>query len=56
MRLERAAEMLGARAGSVSEVAYAVGFKSVAHFSNAFRDRYGCRPSTFADGLKRVEG
>src|SRR5207248_932467 len=36
MRLERAAELLEARAGSVGEVAYAVGFKSVAHFSNAF--------------------
>jgi len=51
MRLERAAELLRARAGSVSEVAYAVGFKSVAHFSNAFRDRYGCRPSAYAAAL-----
>jgi len=32
----------------VSEIAYAVGFKSVAHFSNAFQERYGERPSAFA--------
>lgn len=49
MRLARAADLLAARAGTVSEVAYAVGFKSVAHFSNAFHARYGCRPSAYAD-------
>jgi DNA-binding response OmpR family regulator/anti-sigma regulatory factor (Ser/Thr protein kinase) len=46
-RLERAAGLLSARAGSVAEVAYSVGFKSVAHFSNAFKERYGVRPSGF---------
>lgn len=30
---------------SVSEVAYAWGFNSLAHFSRAFRQRYGCSPS-----------
>ena len=45
MRLERAAELLEAAAGSVGEIAYAVGFKSVAHFSNAFNEMYGVRPS-----------
>ena len=49
MRLERAAELLDARAGSVGEVAYAVGFKSVAHFSNAFHDLHGVRPSAWRD-------
>jgi len=47
MRLERAAAMLEAGAGSVSEVAYAVGFKSVAHFSNAFHEMHGVRPSAW---------
>jgi DNA-binding response OmpR family regulator len=56
MRLERAAELLGARAGSVSEVAYAVGFKSVAHFSNAFNARYGCRPSAYPGALEGEPG
>ncbi len=37
-----------AGAGTVSEIAYGVGFKSVAHFSNAFQERFGERPSAFA--------
>ena len=47
MRLERAAQLLEAEAGTVAEVAYAVGFKSVAHFSNAFHEQHGARPSTW---------
>jgi signal transduction histidine kinase/ligand-binding sensor domain-containing protein/DNA-binding response OmpR family regulator len=49
MRLERAAEMLDAGAGTVGEVAYAVGFKSVAHFSNAFVELHGVRPSAWRE-------
>ena len=49
MRLERAAQMLEAGAGSVAEVAYAVGFKSVAHFSNAFNELHGVRPSSWRE-------
>ncbi len=48
-RLDRAARLLAARAGTVSEVAYGVGFKSVAHFSNAFLAHTGSRPSAYAD-------
>jgi signal transduction histidine kinase/ligand-binding sensor domain-containing protein/CheY-like chemotaxis protein len=47
MRLERAAQLLEAGAGSVSEIAYGVGFKSVAHFSNRFQDHFGVRPSAY---------
>jgi signal transduction histidine kinase/ligand-binding sensor domain-containing protein/CheY-like chemotaxis protein/AraC-like DNA-binding protein len=49
MRLERAAELLEAGAGSVGEIAYAVGFKSVAHFSNAFHEQTGVRPSAWRE-------
>ncbi len=49
MRLERAAALLAARAGSVSEVAYGVGFRSVSHFAKAFRARYGATPSAYAE-------
>ena len=45
MRLEQAARLLEAQAGSIAEVAYSVGFKSVAHFSNAFKEHFGVRPS-----------
>ena len=48
LRLQRAEQLLRAGAGSVSEVAYGVGFKSVAHFSNAFQEQLGERPSAFA--------
>jgi signal transduction histidine kinase/ligand-binding sensor domain-containing protein/DNA-binding response OmpR family regulator len=48
LRLQRAEQLLRAGAGAVSEIAYGVGFKSVAHFSNAFQERYGERPSAFA--------
>ena len=48
LRLQRAEQLLRAGAGAVSEIAYSVGFKSVAHFSNAFHERYGERPSAFA--------
>ena len=47
VRLERAAQLLESNAGSVAEVAYAVGFKSVAHFSNAFNEMHGVRPSVW---------
>jgi signal transduction histidine kinase/CheY-like chemotaxis protein/AraC-like DNA-binding protein len=49
MRLERAAVLLRERAGTVGEVAYAVGFKTVAHFCNRFREEYGCTPATYAE-------
>ena len=48
MRLERAASLLRDRQGSVSEVAYGVGFKSVAHFCNRFRSQYGVTPAAYA--------
>jgi AraC-like DNA-binding protein len=47
MRLERAADLLESGVGSVAEIAYAVGFKSVAHFSNVFNERTGVRPSAW---------
>jgi signal transduction histidine kinase/ligand-binding sensor domain-containing protein/DNA-binding response OmpR family regulator len=50
MRLERAAQLLRDGAGSVSEIAYGVGFKSVAHFSNRFQDHFGVRPSAYRAG------
>ena len=54
MRLERAAQLLESGAGSVAEVAYAVGFKSVAHFSNAFNELHGVRPSAWREHTART--
>ena len=44
-RLQRAAKLLQGRAGTVSEVAYAVGFGSVSYFSKVFREHTGSLPS-----------
>ena len=48
MRLQRGEQLLVAKAGTVSEIAYQVGFKTVSHFSNAFLERYGERPKAYA--------
>jgi signal transduction histidine kinase/ligand-binding sensor domain-containing protein/DNA-binding response OmpR family regulator len=53
MRLERAAQLLEAGAGSVSEIAYGVGFRSIAHFSNRFHDQFGVRPSAYRPRVAR---
>ncbi len=49
-RMKRAAELLERDDGGVGEVAVAVGFKSVAHFSQRFRARYGVAPSAYRAG------
>jgi signal transduction histidine kinase/DNA-binding response OmpR family regulator/ligand-binding sensor domain-containing protein len=45
MRLERARELLARGEGTVSEVAYAVGYSSLAAFSHAYHERFGHAPS-----------
>ncbi|MFQ5569815.1 MAG: helix-turn-helix transcriptional regulator [Rhodothermales bacterium] len=45
MRLQRAAQLLEEQAGTVSEVAYAVGFQDPKHFSRLFRQVFGVSPS-----------
>lgn len=45
MRLERAKELLEKRAGNASEVAFQVGFNSLAYFSKCFSDYFGYSPS-----------
>ncbi len=45
VRLERARDLLLARAGNVSEVAAAVGFGSLSQFSRSFKQAYGRPPS-----------
>jgi AraC-like DNA-binding protein len=50
VRVERAAELLRARAGSVSEVAYSVGFESLSYFSRAFTERFNVPPSAVLRG------
>jgi signal transduction histidine kinase/DNA-binding response OmpR family regulator len=50
-RMERAKHLFEESAGSVAEVAYGVGFQSVSHFSQVFREAYGVSPSDFRERL-----
>jgi signal transduction histidine kinase/AraC-like DNA-binding protein len=45
VRVERAADLLRDGAGSVTEVAYSVGFNSLSHFHRSYRERFGASPT-----------
>jgi signal transduction histidine kinase/ligand-binding sensor domain-containing protein/DNA-binding response OmpR family regulator len=45
LRLQRAQELLEKNAGSVGEIAYQVGYRSLSYFTAAFKERFGCLPS-----------
>jgi len=49
VRLDTAARLLDQKEGSVSEIAYGVGFKGVSHFSKKFRAAHGMTPSRYRD-------
>ncbi len=46
-RLLRAAALLSDGALPVTDVAFAIGFKSAAHFAQCFREHFGVTPSAF---------
>ncbi|MGB2870216.1 MAG: ATP-binding protein, partial [Bacteroidota bacterium] len=46
-RLQRAADLLKKRVGTVSEIAYEVGFNNLSYFAKQFREKYGVAPSEF---------
>ena len=47
MRLEEGARLLSEGSGTVSDVAYAVGFNSLSHFCRRFAEVYGVTPATY---------
>ena len=52
LRLEQAAFLLQKNAGTISEVAYSVGFKSLAQFSKSFKETYRETPSRYQAEFK----
>jgi len=53
LRLDRAAERLRRTNASVTEIGVAVGFESPAHFSRAFKSRFGSSPQAYRRNLGR---
>ena len=47
MRLKRAAQLLEQHAGTVSEIAYEVGFNHPTYFATCFREVFGTSPSAY---------
>jgi len=45
LRLHRAMDLLRSGSGTISEIAYKVGFTDPSHFSRSFRDQFGVTPS-----------
>lgn len=52
LRLEKAAELLNLKEGTISEVAYAVGFNSLGYFCRCFKNHYRKTPGEFIEDLK----
>lgn len=55
-RLQQAANLLSDKNINISEVAFAVGFSSLATFSTAFREFYGVPPSTYMENKLKSAG
>ena len=47
-RLKRAAQLLEQNGGSVTEIAFAVGFGSLSYFTRSFKDLFGKSPSEYS--------
>ena len=48
IRLQRAAQLLKQHKGTVSDIAYQVGFESLPYFSKSFQEQFGVPPSEYA--------
>ena len=47
IRLNKAAKLLASKSGTVTEIAYHVGFNSLSWFTKCFKEQYGLSPSEF---------
>ena len=53
LRLQRAADLLLANAGTIAEICYRVGFSDQAYFSRAFKKQFGCSPSEYKNDYSK---
>jgi len=53
VRLEKAANLILEGELNISEIADKVGFSSSSYLSKCFQERYGCRPSEYAQKIKK---
>ncbi|MDR0231353.1 MAG: response regulator [Dysgonamonadaceae bacterium] len=52
IRLKQAGILLKEKKLSISEVAYAVGFSTLSHFSSSFKEFYGMSPKEYVESLR----
>ncbi|MBI3217965.1 MAG: response regulator [Bacteroidetes bacterium] len=50
LRLQRAAELITAKADTLSQISYQVGFNEYSYFAKRFRKKFGLSPSEYAAG------
>jgi signal transduction histidine kinase/DNA-binding response OmpR family regulator/ligand-binding sensor domain-containing protein len=54
IRLKRAAQLLLAKSDNVSQIAYSVGFSSLAYFNKCFKEQFGVTPGQYAETSLRA--
>jgi AraC-like DNA-binding protein len=47
MRLQKAAELISQNAGNIAEICFLTGFNDQTYFSRAFKQQFGCSPSSY---------